>query len=988
VRPGQRTDLVLLLAWSYSVVGAIFIGRTVRDTLFLAYEGAGRLPIMYIASPLAVTVVGLAYGRLADRISARRLAPATALVVAALLVGARFALGPRWLYYVLYAGLDVCAVLLAMQFWLAASERFSPREAKRIFTIIAASGTTATVTVGLVVSAIVSHTGAENLLFGSALFQIATAVLATVLGRRSAPAITSAKPRLVRTHGRTPGTRHLELLAPLLMLGMLGVTLIDFQFKSIANSAYANDRVGMVRFFSMLYIGTAAAALVIQLGFTRTILARLGVAGALLLLPVTLGLGAIALLVAPSLLTATATKAADTTFRSSVDSAGQQLLYLPAPPVERRRHKRRIDMLIKPITEASVGVALLAYKTFAGARSPLAVVALLAIVAWIAVVIRMRGAYVRSVAETLHRRRIPAPDEASELTLAAEASTAVRAALSSGDPAVIRRGIDLARVDPSEVLGELRVLLEHADGGVRADAFACLADRLGMTELEAALDDPAIAASAATAIYRNGDSEQRASIVERVRVWLADPEKQGLGFAVAEQIADTALIDTLVTRLGNRRDARRAARALHAIGEPALPALHRVIEDENDAAVASAIALVGRIGAADAIERLVAILPDKREIRRTAAAAALARMRREHPDRVPPTAPMVEACMTEISRAFVAMAAAAGLGHAESIMKSDGTRVEVPFITEDLAGPAALLSRALRERSERARDRVFDLIAALEPELDLPTVRANLRDPDPARRANAVELLDARTWPKSVAPLKALALAIVDDSSRDAKLAAASKKLKLPRYDRAGWIDNLLADRNPWIRACTAYYAGAARDQGARPLVARLANDPHPFVAETAGHALAAIDKTQEKTAMLTTAEKVLFLKGAELFAAIPAEDVAAIATAAEEVSFEEGEVIFAAGDPGDALFLVVEGQVQITAADRILAELGTREVFGEMAVLDPAPRSATAVATAPVVAVRLGQDDFSDVLSERPEVAAGVLRVLVRRLRSANVAP
>jgi len=56
------------------------------------------------------------------------------------------------------------------------------------------------------------------------------------------------------------------------------------------------------------------------------------------------------------------------------------------------------------------------------------------------------------------------------------------------------------------------------------------------------------------------------------------------------------------------------------------------------------------------------------------------------------------------------------------------------------------------------------------------------------------------------------------------------------------------------------------------------------------------------------------------------------------------------------------------------------------MAILDPGPRSATAVATAPVVTVRLSQDDFSDVLAERPEVAAGVLRVLVRRLRSANV--
>jgi hypothetical protein len=280
---------------------------------------------------------------------------------------------------------------------------------------------------------------------------------------------------------------------------------------------------------------------------------------------------------------------------------------------------------------------------------------------------------------------------------------------------------------------------------------------------------------------------------------------------------------------------------------------------------------------------------------------------------------------------------------------------------------------------------MFDLLAALEPELDIPIVRANLRDPDPARRANAVELLDARAWPASLAEIKPFALAIVDDTSRDAKLAAATKKLKLPRYDRGGWIDQLLGDRNPWIRACTAYYAGAARDTGAKLRLAKLVEDPDSLVAETAREALRVLD--HKESTMLTTAEKVLFLKGAELFAMIPAEDVAAIAAVAEEVTFEEGQVIFSAGDPGDALYLVVDGKVRIASGERTLAELGTREVFGEMALLDPAPRSATATAIAAVVAVKLAQDDFKDVLGERPEVASGVLRVLVRRLRAANVA-
>jgi hypothetical protein len=263
-------------------------------------------------------------------------------------------------------------------------------------------------------------------------------------------------------------------------------------------------------------------------------------------------------------------------------------------------------------------------------------------------------------------------------------------------------------------------------------------------------------------------------------------------------------------------------------------------------------------------------------------------------------------------------------------------------------------------------------------------VRANLRDSDPVRRANAVELLDARRWPPTIAPLKQLALCVVDDAPRAAKLAAASKRIELPRLSRDGWVDKLLSDREPWMRACAAYYAGAARDAPARPKLTELAAGGDPFVAETARAALRSLDHSPE-TAMLTTAEKVLFLKGAELFAAIPGEDVAAIAAVATEARFEAGEVIFRAGDLGDALYLVVDGSVRITSGDKTLAELGVREVFGEMALLDPAPRSASAIAATAVVAVCLDQDDFSDVLAQRPEVAAGVLRVVVRRLRAAQ---
>ena len=133
---------------------------------------------------------------------------------------------------------------------------------------------------------------------------------------------------------------------------------------------------------------------------------------------------------------------------------------------------------------------------------------------------------------------------------------------------------------------------------------------------------------------------------------------------------------------------------------------------------------------------------------------------------------------------------------------------------------------------------------------------------------------------------------------------------------------------------------------------------------------------------MISTVEKVLFLRAAELFEALPGEDLARVALLADEERRGAGEEIFREGDVADALYLVASGRVQVIRAAAVVAELGEGEVFGEMALLDPAPRSATVRAATDVVLLRIRREDFQDLLSEELEVARAVIRVLARRLR------
>jgi CRP-like cAMP-binding protein len=134
---------------------------------------------------------------------------------------------------------------------------------------------------------------------------------------------------------------------------------------------------------------------------------------------------------------------------------------------------------------------------------------------------------------------------------------------------------------------------------------------------------------------------------------------------------------------------------------------------------------------------------------------------------------------------------------------------------------------------------------------------------------------------------------------------------------------------------------------------------------------------------MISTIEKVLFLKGVDLFSQIPGEDLAQVAQIAKELYFEQGTQIIKQGDVGNCLYLIIEGKVKVLADEQEIARLGEKESVGEMSILDAEPRSASVFADSDVVLLEIKQEDFYEMISERPEIAQGIIKVLTRRLRA-----
>jgi CRP-like cAMP-binding protein len=135
----------------------------------------------------------------------------------------------------------------------------------------------------------------------------------------------------------------------------------------------------------------------------------------------------------------------------------------------------------------------------------------------------------------------------------------------------------------------------------------------------------------------------------------------------------------------------------------------------------------------------------------------------------------------------------------------------------------------------------------------------------------------------------------------------------------------------------------------------------------------------------LSTIERVLFLKGAELFDQIPGEDLVPVALVAQEVHFSAGETMIRQGEPGDCLYIIVDGEASIVI--RGVGQVAVRQArnsLGEMGLLSRQPRSADCVAVTDVTALRIDQDDFWELLAEKPPLALGVIRALSQRLDEA----
>jgi AAA family ATP:ADP antiporter len=639
--PLQRGDLargLLLAVYLFFIIAAYLVARVVRDALFLGQFPAEMLPYADITVFLLVPVVVAGYIWTGKRLGLR-----WALVGSLLLFGlggvAALALADwKWLSPVFYVLVGIFGVLAPAQGWTLANYVLTPREAKRVFGLVAAGTVSGAVFGGFLSRVLTNAYGANSLLVVMAVLLFIATLPVEVLWRRRPTELASLEPE-VRSAESSKSLReslrvvaassYLRAVAGIIGLSSLVTYMVGWQFKAIVRqfvfetSGASESKNALASFFGTFEFWASVACLLIQILLTAGILRRSGLRTVLFVLPLGLLLGSVGLLAWGSLAAMLLPRAIDRVLRYSIDRPAVELLYLPVPLDLKLTAKSFIDTVVWRAGDGLGGIILLAVVTLGGLGAvQLTWVMLPLIAVWLGAATLAHRRYVGTLEESLRQHRLDI-ERAGTPMLDRVTTEMLARRLEAVEPEEILYALDLMEKGPLQAAHPaVQGLLSHPAAEVRQRALEILGsvgDRTVLDQVESLLGDPSLEVRTEALLYlaRHADVDP----VTRAQDLggFSDAALRGAVISVlarlgGERLASARLaFEAMVADEGpeakeSRLEAARLAERLPVVFEGPL---RELIQDEDPVVANAAIRAARRHGGGPFAEDLVTRLADR-----------------------------------------------------------------------------------------------------------------------------------------------------------------------------------------------------------------------------------------------------------------------------------------------------------------------------------------------------------------------------------------
>ncbi len=1039
----RLTLLLFLLSFFGLGLPRIFTS-TAAHTLFIETYGSEFIPYAYVVEAFLIPLLGHLYIKADERLSLRWLVAGSMAIDIVVLVGMWAGFSFSSLRPVAFFGMiwfEAEFVLCSLWLWGTATQLMNLRQGKRLFGYVSAGEPLAIIIGGLATPFVLRFLGTKDLLlFSAAAVFIAIGLLLYVTSQfrpQRDGSDESAEEAVQLTAGRPwYADRYVQVLVGIVVISQFGYFFTDTAFYLVASQRFPDEQQLGV-FLGKYMAGVGVVSLIVSLFISAPLTRHFGLKGALLLLPAMLTVTAAVGMIAGFSFPETAAifwmvfmmKTTDQSVRYTVDKTASVTLYQPLPADQRMRVQTALESIIEPLAGGISGLVLAFLLQVLGFGALSIVVAIFIVaIAWTLLVFIQDRYYLKTLRQAMNARRLGAGlitiNEPAQIAVISEAldssapgrvlnalgligkiegfdrvtcytrllahpSTAVVrevlrqiALLGDGgfDPALIKAQLSrdsepvlraaavqtLVAIDPANTIEHLSPLLEAMEEPVRREAIAGLL-RHGKSAATLAAHE-----LLSTALGSESADQRRfaATVLESAKVAGFADELSGLLLDRDPRVRSAALgaldiswTDTLwphAVDLLCDPEAEVHIAACSAVergGDAALEPLGRLLgaaEVEFHARHRAARTL-GRIGTDAAGLHLQSSLVNP--FVKISEAALFALKPVPHKEGLEPTA-YIEHQRRILERA-----------HRTKLWQTALSAVPSAEVEP-------VLQRALAEQLNRDIQSLFHILKLLNPNVDLDSAWDAYRSGDGAQRAISIEVVDTLLRPE----VRARALALLEESD---EYSAKHGNLQ-PGVDciRAVFeASEFLV--TPWTRATALY---TLLKKGSNISEIDSAQILEPLCAELVLAHQSPADHASRYPAMLTI-EKVLILRGTPIFQSVAEEQLVEVAERAEVIELESGVTLFEKGEKGNSLYVVVEGHIKAHIDDRILAVLGPNDVVGDMAALDPEPRSASVTALEPTLLLSISNRNLQLLIDNNPDVARGIIKMLCGRLRHADAA-
>ncbi len=956
------------------------------------------------------------------------------------------------LYPVLFILKSQAIGTLPILYWDILNDMFTTRQSKRLFTLITAGGILGTTLGSVLTGNVARWVGVDNVLWvfvvgtllAAALNQGTERVLGTPVQPRPGRRGRKRKPGLSETLGEarvfwkeSPFLRYMVILVA---IPNMVLPVLTYQFNVLVDMTYGTEQETLQ--FLGLFRGLSNAFIFAALLFSGRLLSRWGVPSSLMIHPVNYLLAFLALMLRFDILAAMYARFSTEVFKTTLNNPARAILYNFFPSHMRAMVRVFLRGTVVRASDLAGSGLLIALK---GVIPPqlLSLVAAPLVGLWILTSFLIRRNYPSMLVKVLLERQIDWERlEKMDLRVVAQDVRSLEAlqrglgdsreevallcaeVLAQVRPpgwtswileALPGKSIDFQRrllaALPQEEAGKeaiplIQEMLPAADPGLLEGLLGTLvrlAPESSSALFKQYLDhpEPAVRVQAMAGLLAGRDQQAISECRQVLRGLLHSQESSQVTAAleVLAMVSDPSMAQEL-DRWVNSQDPELRSLALRGLARRCDPRLLEVarqaIKDPSAAVRRAAAEMMLSCGEKVPVSGWVPLLGDEDpEVRHMAREAirgrpeasrqlisALAlpsrRLRKEVLlllEELEATGAEVSKFVTEqIERAyyFIAMALA---------VKNLGERL-----------CASLLSQHLLENSLAAQQTVLRVIAAHGGSEGMHVLLKALGSSERREVEDALEALESFLNPG----VRKLLIPLLDRIPLEDKLALVRRRFRLPdpgSVSQGDLLDLLMAENDPVTQALAFYLTQEMRlPEVPQNILKAAAQAQDPMVVQAAlwlNRQDPGENPPGPSEESLNLLQRADYARKVPIFSSLLVRDLLAVAGIMVECQCAPSEAVVREGEPGEALYLVVQGEFQVLKTSEkegqiLIAKIGPREFFGEMALFDRGPRSAT-VEAGPEggLLLRLEGNAFRGLMEEHPEIPIAVCAELSRRMRS-----